>query len=99
MRFDGFRNVDVGDDFAVDDDERIVFEQLPRIVERARSAEYFGYFFRVMNIHAVIVAVAEDLADGFGLMMEIDDNILKAEFGDVFGNVTDERFAEKRNRR
>jgi hypothetical protein len=47
------------------------------------------------DFHAVIRAVAERFFHRFGLVMKIDDDFFKAETRDVFGDVADERFAQK----
>ena len=87
--------IDVSDDLSVDDDKRLVFEKLARVIERAARAEYHR-FFNVMKLHAKAAAIAERASNRLGTMMQVHDDLIDAVAGEIFGDVTDEWFSENR---
>ena len=85
---------------------------LPLIIRKVSSSRYsralskapavpriVGFFERVIDMHAETRAVAERFHHRFGLMMQVDDEFTKTEFGDIFGDIADQRLAQKWNRR
>ena len=85
--------VDISDDLSVDDDKRLVLEELARVVERTAGSEYLG-FFNIMKLYAEPAAIAEGSSYRLRTMMQVHDDLIDAVAGEIFGDVTDERFSE-----
>ena len=85
--------VDISDDLSVDHDERLVLEELARVVERTAGSEYLG-FFNIMKLYAEPAAIAEGSSYRLRPMMQVHDDLIDAVAGEIFGDVTDERFSE-----
>jgi hypothetical protein len=90
------RQVNVRDDLAVDDEEGVAVEQMPRVVERAARPED-GLLLDVVQPDAEAAAVAQRRADGVRPVVQIDDDLAAAVAAEVFGDVADQRFSEERD--
>src|SRR5690242_11736362 len=85
--------IDVSDDLSIDDDERLTLEECARVVERTARAEYHP-LLDVMKLHTEATAITERAPHRLGTMMEVHDDLIDTVSGQIFGDVSDERFSE-----
>src|SRR6185369_16687113 len=97
--FNRFRNVDIGNDLAVDDKKGFVTEKLSCPVERSGRAENIRHLVRVVNVYSKTRAIPECVDHRVRLVVKIYHHFSKAKFSEVFGDVANERLAQKGNRR
>ena len=71
---DDRREVDLGQDVAVEDDDRLV-QRLAGVADGASCAERHG-FDHVADAQAGVAAVAEDLLDAARLVVEAEDDLV-----------------------
>src|SRR5215213_767440 len=92
VRFERGREVYVGRELSVDDDEVVRVEERSRVVYRAARAEYLR-LFDVVEPHAEpeLRAVAEGFAHGLGPVVKVDHNVVEALAREVLGDVAHER--------
>jgi len=75
MRFQRGSQIDVRYDLSIDDDERLAFEKLARVVERSAGPEYHR-FFDVVKLDAECTAVAKCSSHRLRTMMQVDDDLV-----------------------
>jgi hypothetical protein len=92
MSFKRNAQIDIRDDLPVHDNERLAIEKLARVVERSTGTQYHR-FFNVVKFDAEGAAIAECSSHRFRSMMQVNDDLVDAVTGKVFGDITDEWLA------
>src|SRR5262249_40432330 len=85
--------IDVSNDLSIDHDERLVLEKLARVVERAAGAEYHR-LLHVIQFHPDAAAISQHAPHRLRTMMQVHDNLIDTVAGQVFGDISNERFSE-----
>ncbi len=84
--------IDIGDDLSVDDDERLTFEKLSRVIESATRAEDYR-LFNVMQLDAEATAITQRTPHRLRPVMQVHHDLVDTVTGEILGNITDERFS------
>src|SRR5687767_6343887 len=89
--------IDVGDDLSVDDDKRLLFEELACVVECAAGPEDH-WFFNIIEFDSEATAIPQRAPDRLGTVMQVHHDLVNTITGKIFGDVANERFSENRYR-
>jgi hypothetical protein len=98
MRYESLIQIDVGNDFPIDDDEGLPLEVLARVIKRATCPED-NWLFDVGKAHSKLASITERVSDRLWLVMKVYQDLSTAILRQVFGNVSDQWLPQYRKRR
>jgi len=92
MSLDRSLQVDIGNDLPVDDDERLAFKKLSRVIERTARPENYR-FFNVMQLDAKTTAITQRTPHRLRPVMKVHHDLIDSIRGEILGDITDEWFS------
>src|SRR5258707_210183 len=98
MMGQGCIQIEIGDQFAVNNREGLSVKKGARIIKRTAGAENYR-LVHVLEMHAKVAAITERALHRFGLVMKIHDHVFDSEARQVFGDVANQWLSQYGQRR
>ena len=99
MGLDGSSKIDIGYQLSVDGEEGRITEQFAGVVESPGGAENVRPLYRVVDLNAELLAIAQGGDNRVRLMMKIYNYLSESVFGQILSDIANQRFSKERNRR